>query len=97
MTDGRMHTPHSRPLDPPLAVTRYRNYQKSLAYVSYLAPLILFVFTKRQSQKGGGGMAQCPSPPKYSPAVMNKKGLLVLRGCPIKNNRLDLRYEVIFL
>ena len=58
MTDGRMHTPHPRPLDPPLAIS-YRNYQKSLAYFSHLAPLGLLFFTKRQSQKGGGGMAQC--------------------------------------
>ena len=43
MTDGRMHTPHPRPLDPPLAI-RYRNYQKSLAYFSHLAPLILFFY-----------------------------------------------------
>ena len=42
------------PLDPPLAVS-YRNYQKSMAYFSYLAQLILFLFTKRQSQKGEGG------------------------------------------
>ena len=27
---------------------------KSLAYFSHLAPLVLLLFTKRQSQKGGG-------------------------------------------
>ena len=53
--DGRMHTPHSTPLDLPLAVS-YRNHQKSLAYFSHLAPLVLFLFTKRQSQRGGGGV-----------------------------------------
>ena len=57
-----MHTPHPTPLDPPLAIS-YRNHQKSVAYFSYLAQLILFLFTKRQSQKGGG-MTQCP--PKYA-------------------------------
>ena len=31
MTDGRIHTPHSTPLDPPLAIS-YRNHQKSLAF-----------------------------------------------------------------
>ena len=51
------------PLDPSLAIS-YRNHQKSMAYFSYLAQLILFLFTKRQSQKGGGGKVQCP--PKYA-------------------------------
>ena len=47
-----------------------------MAYFSYLVQLILFLFTKRQSQKGGGGgMAQCP--PKYATntgSVANVKG-----------------------
>ena len=45
-----------------------------MAYFSYLAQLILFLFTKRQSQKGGrGGVAQCP--PKYATgSVANVKG-----------------------
>ena len=47
-----------------------------MAYFSYLAQLILFLFTKRQSQKGGGGgMAQYP--PKYpnsAGSVANVKG-----------------------
>ena len=37
----------------PLAIS-HRNHQKSLAYFSHLAPLALFFFTKRRSQKGGG-------------------------------------------
>ena len=49
-----MHTPHPNPLDASHAII-YRNHQKSLAYFSHLAPLILFFFTKRQIQKGGGG------------------------------------------
>ena len=36
----------------------------SLAYFSNLTPLILFYFTKKQSQKGG--MAQSFPPPKYA-------------------------------
>ena len=44
--------PSSYPLDPPLAIS-YRNHQKSVAYFSHLAPLVLFFFTERQSQKGG--------------------------------------------
>ena len=52
MAGGRMHTPH-----PDLLTISHRNHQKSLAYLSHLAPLILFIFTKRQSQRGG--MAQC--------------------------------------
>ena len=61
MTGGRMHrpTPHPTPMDSLLAIS-YRNYQKNLAYFSHLAPLVLFLFTKRQSQKGGGGMTQWP-------------------------------------
>ena len=54
MAGGRMYTPRPTPLDPPLAI-RYRNHEKSLAYFSHLASLILFFFTKRQIQKGGGG------------------------------------------
>ena len=54
MAGGRMHTPHPTHLDPPLAIS-YKNHQMSLAYFSIFAPLILFLFTKRQSQKGGGG------------------------------------------
>ena len=49
----RMHTPHPTPLDLPLVIS-YRNRQKSLAYFSYLAPLFLFFFTDRRSQKKGG-------------------------------------------
>ena len=50
MSDGRSH---SLPLIlPPLDIS-YRNHQKSLAYFSDLAPLVLFFFTKRQGQKGG--------------------------------------------
>ena len=40
---------HPTPLD-----ISYRNHQNSLAYFSHLAPLILFFFTKRRSQKGRG-------------------------------------------
>ena len=50
MVGGRMHTPHPTRLDPPLAI-RCKNFQKSPAYFSHLAPLILFFFTKRQGQK----------------------------------------------
>ena len=48
MVGRRMHTRHPTPLDSPLAII-YRNRQKSLAYFSHLAGLILFFFTKRQS------------------------------------------------
>ena len=64
MAGGKMHRPTSHsipPLDPPLAIS-YRNHQKSLAYFSHLASLILFFSTKRQSQKRAGGKAQCPIP-----------------------------------
>ena len=57
-----MHTPHPTCQDPPLAIS-YGNHQKSLVDFSHLAPLMLFFFIKRRSQKGErGGMAQCPSP-----------------------------------
>ena len=60
MAGGRMHAPHPTPLYPRQAISYRINLQKSLAYFSHLAPLILFFFTKGQSQKegGGGGMAQ---------------------------------------
>ena len=57
MAGGRMHTPHPTPLDPPLAMS-YRNHQKSLAYFSYWAPLILFFLLKDRVKRGG--MPQCP-------------------------------------
>ena len=59
MAGGRMHIPYPTLLDSPLAIS-YRNNQKNLAYFSHLAPLVLFFFTERQSQKGG--MAQWPRP-----------------------------------
>ena len=53
MAGGRMHVPHSTPLDSPVAIS-FSNHQENLAYFSHLlAPLVLFFFTKRQSQKGG--------------------------------------------
>ena len=42
---GRRHTPHPIPLGPPLAIS-YKNHQKSLAYFSDMAPLILLIFLK---------------------------------------------------
>ena len=45
-------------LYPPLAIS-YRNHQKSLAYFSHLAPLIL-LFLSKGKVKRWGGMAQCP-------------------------------------
>ena len=50
MAGGRMHAPHPTIL-PPLAMS-YRNNQKSLAYFSHLAPLILFILLKGRI-KGG--------------------------------------------
>ena len=50
MAGGGRIPPHPTPL-----AISYRNHQKSLAYFSHLAPLILFFFTKRQSQKEGVG------------------------------------------
>ena len=67
MPGGRIHTLYPTPLDPPLAIS-YRNHQKSLVYFSHLAPIVLFFFTKRPSQRGGGeghGTTPCP---KYAPA-----------------------------
>ena len=50
----------SYPLDPPRAIS-HKNHQKSLAYFSHLAPLVLFLFTKRRSEKRGA-TAQWPPP-----------------------------------
>ena len=60
-----MHTSHPNSLDPLLAIS-YRNHQKSLAYFSHLAPIVLLFFTKRQNQKGEA-MVQCP--PNYVPVT----------------------------
>ena len=67
MAGARMHTPHPILLDLSLAIN-YRNYEKSLAYFSHLGPLVLFFFTKRQSQKVGERHATMLPPPKYAPA-----------------------------
>ena len=60
MAGGRMHIFYPIPLDSPLGIS-YRNHQKNLEYFSHLAPLVLFLFIERQSQKGGG-MAKWPRP-----------------------------------
>ena len=43
MARGRMHNPHPTPVDPPLVIS-YRNHQKSLAYFSHLAPLVVLFY-----------------------------------------------------
>ena len=54
-----MHSSHPNFLDLYLAII-YGNNQESLAYFGHLAPLILFFFTKRQSQKGDGEHGTMP-------------------------------------
>ena len=52
------------------SVPGHKLHQKILAYFSHLAPLVLFFFTKRPSQKGGpwhNGPV-----PKYAPAYWQK-------------------------
>ena len=61
MAGGRMHSPHSTAQNPPLAIS-YSNHQKSLAYLSHLAPLVLFFFTKRQNKKGYGAWPNAHPP-----------------------------------
>ena len=39
---GRMHNPHPTPLNPLLAIN-CRNHQKSVAYFSHLAPLVVLL------------------------------------------------------
>ena len=68
MAGGRMHTPHSTSLDPPMAIS-YRNHSKSVAYFSHLAPLLLFVFTKSRVQRGVGHGSGTMLPPKYAPVA----------------------------
>ena len=58
MAGGMMYTPHPTPLDPSLAIS-HRNYQKSQAYFSHLAPLILF-FLLQGIVKGGGHGTMSP-------------------------------------
>ena len=52
MADGWMYD-LIQPLDPHLAISS-RNHQKSLAYLSHLAPLVSLFFTRKQSQKERG-------------------------------------------
>ena len=47
-TGGGIDTSHLSPLDQPLAIS----WGKESGYFNHSAPLILFFFTKRQSQKG---------------------------------------------
>ena len=61
MAGGNMHTPHPISLDPPLAIS-YRNHHRSSAYSSHLAPIVLFFFNKKQSQKGWGQGTMPPHP-----------------------------------
>ena len=59
---GRRHTPHPNPLGPLLAIN-YNNHQKSMAYFSHMAPLILLIFYKKnivkRKEPGGGGELFC--------------------------------------
>ena len=59
--------------EPPGSVPSHklRNYQKSQANFSHLALLILFVFTERQSQ-GGGGHGTMPPLPRNT-VLLRKK------------------------
>ena len=59
MAGGRMHIPHPTSLDSSLAIS-YKNHQKSLAYFSHLASSVVFLLTKRQSQKGTGHGTMAP-------------------------------------
>ena len=56
MAGERMHAPHPTLLYLPLAIS-YRKHQKSLAYFSHWAPLILF-FLLNGRVKRGRDMAQ---------------------------------------
>ena len=63
MAGGKMHTPYPISLYPPPAIC-YRNHQKSLAYFSHLAPLILCFLLKGRVRRGGeGALLNAPSPP----------------------------------
>ena len=59
MAGGRMHIL----ILANLPAIIYKNHHKSLPYYIYLAPLILFFFTKRRSQTRG---AWHNGPPKYA-------------------------------
>ena len=48
MAGGRMHAPH-----PTSLAISYKNHQKSLAYFSHLAPLILFFLLKGKVKREG--------------------------------------------
>ena len=62
MAGGRMHTPHPTPDHKFL-----HKSSKESGNFSHLAPLVLFFFTKKQSEEGGYGTM---APPEYGPAVI---------------------------
>ena len=76
MTGRRMHTSHSSPTPPGSAPDHklQKPSKESLAYFSHLAPLVLFFFTKKQSQKGEAWHNGFAPLPKYAPAqeLMNR-------------------------
>ena len=69
MAGGRVHTSHSTPMDPPLAIS-YRNHQKSLQPLGTIS-FVLFLL-KGRVKKGGGGKA-------WHDALLNT--LLVVTWC----------------
>ena len=73
---GRMHTLHPNPL----AIISYGNHQKSLAYFSHLAPLVLFFFYQKAESKGGGGGGHgtMPSPKRRKVPISSPPDLLML-------------------
>ena len=77
----------SYPLDPLLAIS-YRNHQKSLAYFSHLAPLVLFFFTKSWGRKRGWAWPNAPPtpPPIKTPLPPTQASLLRLWIKGLHNN-----------
>ena len=63
MAGGRMHTPHSTPLDPPLANGhKLQKPSKKPGVFQSLDTINFFIFLLKGRVKRGEGMAQCSSP-----------------------------------
>ena len=65
MTGGRMHAPHPTPVSAP-GQWLQKPSKESGIFQSLDIISILFLFTKRQSQKGRGAWDNGPAP-KYAP------------------------------
>ena len=95
MAGGRMHAPHPIPLNPPLVIS----HRNQCGIFQSLDSINFVLFTKKQSQKGKGGMEQCPPAPLIRSCGEEQKRFTrpQMFYKKVKGSRLDSRKEFIFL